>query len=157
GGDYGGARLGLAAPCAAVRRRPTAGASAVPGGRPPPAPPYRPGARADRAPGGGGPRGPRAPPMSLAPPCRPAPPGGWAVRGFNPHHRKARSYYPLLAHVAQTGHILRVKNRPGNVHDSTQSAAFLRELIDRIRGRLGRRIPLEFRMDAAFFQPDVLR
>ena len=49
-------------------------------------------------------------------------------RGFNPHHRKDRSYYPLLAHVAQTGHILRLKNRPGNVHDSKQSAAFLREL-----------------------------
>src|SRR5215475_11086441 len=81
----------------------------------------------------------------------------WAFRGFNPHHRKDRSYYPLLAHVAQTGHILRVKNRPGNVHDSKQSAAFLRELIDGIRGRLGRRLPLEFRMDAAFFQPEVLR
>ena len=81
----------------------------------------------------------------------------WAFRGFNPHHRKDRSYYPLLAHVAQTGHILRVKNRPGNVHDSKQSAAFLRELIDAVRGRLGRRLPLEFRMDAAFFQPDVLR
>src|SRR6266436_2024496 len=46
---------------------------------------------------------------------------GWAFRGFNPHHRKDPSYYPLLAHVAQTGHILRVKNRPGNVHDSKQS------------------------------------
>src|SRR5512145_907179 len=81
----------------------------------------------------------------------------WAFRGFNPHHRKDRSYYPLLAHVAQTGHILRIKNRPGNVHDSKQSAAFLRELIDGVRSRLGRRMPLEFRMDAAFFQPDVLR
>src|SRR3989475_10150549 len=81
----------------------------------------------------------------------------WAFRGFNPHHRKDRSYYPLLAHVAQTGHILRIKNRPGNVHDSKQSAAFLRELIDAVRRRLGRRVPLEFRMDAAFFQPDVLR
>jgi hypothetical protein len=43
--------------------------------------------------------------------------------------------------VAQTGHILRVKNRPGNVHDSKQSAAFLRELIDGVRSRLGRRLP----------------
>jgi hypothetical protein len=50
---------------------------------------------------------------------------GWAFRGFNPHHRKDPSYYPLLAHVAQTGHILRVKNRPGKVHDSKQSVAFL--------------------------------
>jgi hypothetical protein len=81
----------------------------------------------------------------------------WAFRGFNPHHRKDRSYYPLLAHVAQTGHILRLKNRPGNVHDSKQAPAFLRDLIDAVRGRLGRALPLEFRMDAAFFQPAVLR
>src|SRR5213080_3686617 len=81
----------------------------------------------------------------------------WAFRGFNPHHRKDPSYYPLLAHVAQTGHILRVKNRPGNVHDSKQSVAFLREVIDGLRAACGRRLPLEFRMDAAFFQRDVLR
>jgi hypothetical protein len=81
----------------------------------------------------------------------------WAFRGFNPHHRKDRSYYPLLAHIAQTGHILQLKNRPGNVHDSKQATAFLREVIDSLRGRLGRRVPLEFRMDAAFFQRDVLR
>ncbi len=81
----------------------------------------------------------------------------WAFRGFNPHHRKDLSYYPLVAHVAQTGHILRLKNRPGNVHDSKQSGAFLRELIAAVRGRLGRALPLEFRMDAAFFQRDVLR
>src|SRR5438046_1594748 len=73
----------------------------------------------------------------------------WAFRGFNPHHRKDLSYYPLVAHVAQTGHILRLKNRPGNVHDSKQSAAFLRELIEAVRARLGRSLPLEFRMDAA--------
>ena len=58
---------------------------------------------------------------------------GWAFRGFNPHHRKDPSYYPLLAHVAQTGHILRLKNRPGNVHDSKQAVPFLRELIDDLR------------------------
>ena len=39
----------------------------------------------------------------------------WAFRGFNPHHRKDPSYYPILAHLAQTGHILRVKNRPGKI------------------------------------------
>src|SRR5467141_166270 len=81
---------------------------------------------------------------------------GWAFRGFNPHHRKDPSYYPLLAHLAQTGHILRLKNRPGNVHDSKQAVAFLRELIDSLRTRVGRAVPLEFRMDAAFFQRDVL-
>src|SRR5947208_6449811 len=76
----------------------------------------------------------------------------WAFRGFNPHHRKHLSYYPLVAHLAQTGHILRLKNRPGNVHDSKQAVAFLRELIDSLRTRVGRAVPLEFRMDAAFFQ-----
>jgi hypothetical protein len=81
----------------------------------------------------------------------------WAFRGFNPHHRKELSYYPLLAHLAQTGHILRCKNRPGNVHDSKEAVAFVRELIDRLRARFGRRLPLEFRMDAAFCQPNVFR
>ena len=80
----------------------------------------------------------------------------WAFRGFNPHHRKALSYYPLVAHLAQTGHILRLKNRPGNVHDSKQAVPFLRDLIDSLQARLGRALPLEFRMDAAFFQRAVL-
>ena len=82
---------------------------------------------------------------------------GWAFRGFNPHHRKDPSYYPLLAHLAQTGHILRVKNRPGNVHDSKQAVTFLREVIRSLRAAFGRRLPLEFRMDAAFCQRDIFR
>src|SRR6266849_4587651 len=81
----------------------------------------------------------------------------WAMHGFNPHHPKDPSYYPLLAHLAQTGQILRLKNRPGNVHDSKGAAAFVRELIGEIRERLGRSLPLEFRMDAAFFQQDLLK
>ena len=80
----------------------------------------------------------------------------WAFRGFNPHHKKDPSYDPLLAHLAQTGHILRLKNRPGNVHDSRGAVQFLRELIHELRGRFGRRLPLEFRMDAAFFQEAIL-
>lgn len=80
----------------------------------------------------------------------------WAFRGFNPHHRKNPSYYPILAHLAQTGHILRVKNRPGNVHDSKGAVAFLRDLIDDLRMRLGRVLPLEFRMDGAFFQREII-
>lgn len=80
----------------------------------------------------------------------------WAFRGFNPHHRKDPSYYPLLAHLAQTGQILRLRNRPGDVHDSKGAAAFLRELIRELRARFGRGLPLEFRMDAAFFQRELL-
>lgn len=76
----------------------------------------------------------------------------WAFRGFNPHHRKNLSYYPLLMHLAQTGQILRVKNRPGNVHDSKGADSYIRELIRELRGRFGRGMKLEFRMDSAFFQ-----
>ena len=54
---------------------------------------------------------------------------GWAFRGFNPHRKKNKSYYPLFAHLAQTGQILKSRNRPGNVHDSKGADAFLRELI----------------------------
>src|SRR5947209_4696952 len=81
----------------------------------------------------------------------------WAFRGFNPHQRKDPSYYPLLAHLAQTGQILDLRNRPGNVHDSRGAARFLSALITDLRQRLGRAVPLEFRMDAAFFQQEVLR
>ncbi|MBI1893763.1 MAG: transposase [Candidatus Rokubacteria bacterium] len=61
-----------------------------------------------------------------------------------------------MAHLAQTGHILRLKNRPGNVYGSRGAALFLRELIHEPRGRFGRGLPLEFRMDAAFFQEEIL-
>src|SRR6202048_1283867 len=81
----------------------------------------------------------------------------WAMHGFNPHHPKDPSYYPLLAHLAQTGQILRLKNRPGNVHDSKGAERFVRELIGDIRARLGRALKLEFRMDAAFFQQNLLK
>lgn len=80
----------------------------------------------------------------------------WAFRGFNPHHRKNLSYYPLLIHLAQTGQILRLKNRPGNVHDSKGAEAVVRELVHELRGRFGRRMVLEFRMDSAFFQRRIL-
>jgi hypothetical protein len=79
------------------------------------------------------------------------------MRGFNPPHPKAPSYYPRLAHLAQTGQILRLKNRPGNVHDSKGAERFVRELTGEIRTRLGCALTLEFRMDAAFFQQHLLK
>lgn len=81
----------------------------------------------------------------------------WAFRGFNPHRKKGKSYYPLLAHLAQTGQILKLRNRPGNVHDSTGADGFLRELIDELRQRFGRGLALEFRMDAAFFKEKIIK
>jgi hypothetical protein len=80
----------------------------------------------------------------------------WAQRGFNPHRRKVKSYYPITAYEAQTGQFLKVKNRPGNVHDGKASVGFLRALIDQLREDLGRGYLLEFRMDGAFFRHDVL-
>lgn len=80
-----------------------------------------------------------------------------AFRGFNPHHRKVPSYYPITAYLAELGQILRVKNRSGNVHDGKASITFLRDLFSQIHKTLGRRHRLNFRMDAAFFHPQVLR
>ena len=46
-----------------------------------------------------------------------------ARRGFNPHRRN--SYYPITAYEANTGQVLRVCNRAGNVHDGQASLGFL--------------------------------
>lgn len=79
------------------------------------------------------------------------------ARGFNPHHPKDPSYYPLSVQVAQLGQILRLRNRPGNVHDSHNAAGFLRVVVGELRERFGRRLTLELRMDGAFFHPDIFR
>jgi len=80
----------------------------------------------------------------------------WAKRGFNPHHRKVPSYYPILAHVAQTGQVFAVRNRPGNVHDGKRSPAFLRQVFGRLRTELGKGALLECRLDGAFFRQEVI-
>ena len=80
----------------------------------------------------------------------------WARRGFNPHRRKVPSYYPITAYEAQSGQVLRVHNRPGNVHDGKASLGFLRALCAQLAALGGGRRALEFRMDAAFFRRDVV-
>jgi hypothetical protein len=80
-----------------------------------------------------------------------------AERGYNPHHPKDKSYYPLTAHLAETGQILRVQNRPGNVNDSTNAADFLRVLLRDLRERFGSSLPLALRLDGGFFYPTVLQ
>lgn len=79
-----------------------------------------------------------------------------ARRGFNPHHRKVPSYYPVTAYEAQTGQIFRVKNRPGNVHDGKAGLPFLHDVFAQVRDTIGSSYRLEFRMDGAFFRRDVL-
>jgi hypothetical protein len=79
-----------------------------------------------------------------------------AQRGYNPHHRKVPSYYPITAYEAGSGQILRVRNRSGNVHDGKASIGFLRDVFAQIRATLvGMRV-VECRMDGAFFRRDVI-
>ncbi|MBE3063741.1 MAG: transposase, partial [Spirochaetes bacterium] len=80
-----------------------------------------------------------------------------AFRGFNPHHRKVPSYYPIMAHLAETTHVLRVKNRSGNVHDGKASLTFLRDVWSQLTTWAPRAAQRRFRMDGAFFRQDVLK
>ncbi|MGQ0834453.1 MAG: IS1380 family transposase [Gammaproteobacteria bacterium] len=80
-----------------------------------------------------------------------------AERGYNPHRRKVPSYYPITAHLAETTHVLRVRNRSGNVHDGRASLGFLRELWRQLTGLSVPSRQVRFRMDGAFFRDDVLR
>ena len=75
----------------------------------------------------------------------------WALKGYNPIKRGAASYFPLTAHVAETGHFLTVWNRPGNVHDSNRAL----ELIKAIQRRLPE-FTIRFRADSAFCVPGVV-
>ena len=80
----------------------------------------------------------------------------WAQRGYNPHRRKVPSYYPITAYEAQSGQVLRVQNRPGNVDDAKGARRFLRELFAQVRATLGTDYRVETRMDGAFFQRAIL-
>jgi len=78
-----------------------------------------------------------------------------AFRGFNPHHRKDPSHYPITAHLAQTGHLLRVQNRSGNVHDGKAGLPFLRDLVAQLHESFGT-TPIETRLDGAFFRREIV-
>jgi hypothetical protein len=80
---------------------------------------------------------------------------GTAV-GYNKVKKGARSYYPLFCTVAQTGQFWDLHHRPGNVHDSNGAPDFVLACINRVRAVLPR-AQMESRMDAAFFDQDILR
>ncbi len=67
-----------------------------------------------------------------------------------------RSYYPLFATVAQTGQVLDVLHRAGNVHDSSGASKFIAETITKLResGFSGR---IEARFDSAHFNESTCR
>ncbi len=79
-----------------------------------------------------------------------------ATRGFNPHHRKNPSYYPILATLAQTGHVIAHKNRTGAVHDSHGAKEFLRTTLKTVREEHEHVGIVELRTDSAFFQRQIL-
>lgn len=80
---------------------------------------------------------------------------GTAV-GYNREKKGQRSYYPLFCTVAQTGQVLDVLHRPGNVHDSRSAEEFIRTCIKEVRAVLGR-VRIEARMDAAFYSAAIVR
>ena len=79
---------------------------------------------------------------------------GTAV-GFNRKKKGQRSYYPLFCTVAQTGQVLDVWHRPGNVHDSNGAQSFIEDCIREIRTVLPGCI-IEVRMDGAFFSDAIV-
>lgn len=79
---------------------------------------------------------------------------GTAV-GFNNKKKGQRSYYPLFCTVAQTGQVLDVHHRPGNVHDANGAKAFILACIRAIRAVLPHCI-IEARLDGAFFSDEIV-
>jgi hypothetical protein len=80
---------------------------------------------------------------------------GTAV-GFNKEKKGARSYYPLFCTVAQTGQVLDVLHRAGNVHDSKGAVEYVTTCVKSIRERLPL-ARLEVRMDSAFFSDAMVQ
>jgi len=80
-----------------------------------------------------------------------------ARRGYNPHHRKVPSYYPITAFAADSGHILRLENRPGNISDGAASPAFLEDVFVQLRQTLGVSYTLRCRMDGDYFKQSVFQ
>jgi hypothetical protein len=79
---------------------------------------------------------------------------GTAV-GFNRKKKGQRSYYPLFCTLAQTGQVLDVLQRSGNVHDSNGAEAFIIDCVALVRAVLPNAV-IEVRMDGAFFSDAVV-
>lgn len=79
---------------------------------------------------------------------------GTAV-GFNRKKKGQRSYYPLFCTVAQSGQVLDVWHRPGNVHDANGAKAFIEGCVEALRTRMPT-VLVEVRMDSAFFSEEIV-
>ena len=76
--------------------------------------------------------------------------------GFNRKKKGQRSYYPLFCTIAQTGQVLDVWHRQGNVHDSNGAQAFIEACIREVRA-IQPRCVIEVRMDGAFFSDTIVK
>jgi len=79
---------------------------------------------------------------------------GTAV-GFNKKKKGQRSYYPLFCTVAQTGQVLSILHRSGNVHDSNGAQDFILSCVEQVREALPG-VVIEVRMDGAFFSETMV-
>jgi hypothetical protein len=79
---------------------------------------------------------------------------GTAV-GYNKRKKGARSYYPLFCTIAQTGQVLDLLHRPGNVHDSRGARDFILHCVALVRQRCPDAV-IEVRMDSAFFSDEIV-
>ncbi len=79
---------------------------------------------------------------------------GTAV-GFNKKKKGARSYYPLFCTIAQTGQVLDLLHRSGNVHDSHGAREFILACVEAVREVLPG-VVIEVRMDSAFFSDEII-
>ena len=75
--------------------------------------------------------------------------------GLTARRRGQRSYYPLFCTVAQTGQVLDVLHRSGNVHDSQGAKQFILHCISAVRAALPG-VAIEVRMDSAFFSDEII-
>ena len=75
--------------------------------------------------------------------------------GFNRKKKGQRSYYPLFCTLAQTGQVLAVLHRSGNVHDSNGAEAFILQCIEQVKQAVPN-TRIEVRMDGAFFSDSIV-
>jgi hypothetical protein len=78
-----------------------------------------------------------------------------AAVGFNKKKKGARSYYPLFCTIAQTGQVLDLYHRPGNIHDSNGAKQFIANQIEILREAIPG-VQLESRLDSAFFSDEIV-
>jgi hypothetical protein len=57
----------------------------------------------------------------------------WAFEGYNSIKKGAKSYFPLTAHIAETGHFVSIIKGSRNIHDSYRAL----HLIKMIRNEMG--------------------